>query len=104
MSGMILLESILERLKPNYPTGLSDDDLFEFYCVDNILINYDLDHIEVASGIVDGPRDAGIDGAYLFINRRLLTDDFKFDTIKQPVEIELFIFQAKNQDTFKESP
>jgi len=104
MSGLILLESILERLKPNYPAGLSDDDLFEFYCADNVLVNYDLDHSEIEAGIVDGPRDAGIDAAYVFINRRLLTDDFKFESVKQPVDIELFVFQAKNQDTFKEGP
>jgi len=104
MSGMILLESILERMKPNYPAGLSDDDLFEFYCADNILINYDLDHGEIEAGIVDGSRDAGIDGAYVFINRRPLTDDFKFEAVKQPVDIELFIIQAKNKDIFKESP
>jgi AIPR protein len=104
MSGLILLESILDKLKPNYPEGLSDDDLFEFYCADNILVNYDLDHSEIEAGIVDGPRDAGIDAVYVFINRRLLTDDFRFDNAKQPVDIELFVFQAKNQDTFKEGP
>jgi hypothetical protein len=42
MSVVILLESILDRLKPNYPAGFSDDDLFEFYCADNVLVNYDL--------------------------------------------------------------
>lgn len=104
MSGTILLDSILDRRRPNYPVGLSDDELFEFYCADNILVNYDLDHSEIESGILDGPRDAGIDAAYVFINRRLLTEDFKFDTVKQPVDIELFVLQAKNQDTFKEGP
>jgi hypothetical protein len=104
MGGVILLESILDRLKPNYPAGLSDDDLFEFYCADNVLVNYDLDHAEIEAGIVDGPRDAGIDAAYVFINRGLLTDDFRFDSVKQPVDIELFVFQAKDQDTFKEGP
>lgn len=63
-----------------------------------------LDHSEIEAGIVDGTRDAGIDAAYVFINRRLLTDDFKFESVKQPVDIELFVFQAKNQDTFKEGP
>jgi hypothetical protein len=104
MSGVILLESILDILKPNYPAGLSDDDLFEFYCADNVLVNYDPDHAEIEAGIVDGPRDAGIDAAYVFINRGLLTDDFRFDSVKQPVDIELFVFQAKDQDTFKEGP
>lgn len=101
---MILLNSIIAKAKSNYPAGLSEDDLFEFYCADNILINYDLDHTEIESGIVDGSRDAGVDAAYVFINTRLLTDDFDFNTVRQPVELELYIIQAKNQDSFKEGP
>jgi ribonuclease D len=103
MSAVILLDSILQKMKAKYPTNLSDDDLFEFYCTDNILINYDLDYTEIGNGIVDGPRDAGIDAAYVFINRQLLTEDIKLDTFKQPVDIELYIIQVKNQDSFKES-
>lgn len=99
---MILLNSVLTKAKEKYPVGLSDDKVFEFYCADNILINYDLDHVEIESGIIDGPRDAGIDAAYIFVNTQLLTDDFKFTAIRQPVEIELFLIQSKNQDSFKE--
>ncbi len=103
MSASILLESILSQQKANYP-GLSDDDFFEVYCADNILLNYDLSADEINEGIVDGPRDAGIDSAYVFVNRLLVTEDFVFDAIKQPVEIELVIITSKNQDTFKEGP
>jgi hypothetical protein len=104
MSSVILLEGILQKLKAKYPASMNDDKLFEFYCVDNLLINYDLDHAEIESGIVDGPRDAGVDAAYVFVNRTLVTDDFNFESVKQPVEIELVIIQAKNQETFKEVP
>jgi hypothetical protein len=99
---MILLNSVLTKARENYPAGLSNDKLFEFYCADNILINYDLDHAEIESGIIDGPRDAGIDAAYVFVNTQLLTDDFNFSTIRQPVELELCLIQVKNQDSFKE--
>ena len=71
----ILLNSVLTKAKGNYPASLSDDEVFEFYCADNILINYDLDHAEIESGVIDGPRDAGIDAAYIFVNTQLLTDD-----------------------------
>lgn len=104
MSSLILLESILTKLKGSYPAGLSDDDLFEFYCSDNLLNNYDLDNSEIEDGIVDGSGDAGVDSAYVFVNRRLVTDDSDLDAVKQPVEIELFVIQSKNQDTFKEGP
>lgn len=104
MSGILLLDSILDRFKTSYPYGLSDDKLFEFYCADNLLTNYDLDNDEIESGIIDGPRDAGIDAAYLLINRRLFTEDFKFSDVKGSVDIELFLIQSKNQDSFKEGP
>ena len=104
MSATILLDSIIAKEKPQYPAGLSDDQVFEFYCADNILVNYDLDDDEIHSGIIDGPRDAGVDAAYVFINSALLTDDFDFGSLRQPVELELYIIQAKNQDNFKEAP
>lgn len=104
MSSIILLNAILDKLKAEYPAGIPDDDLFELYCSDNILINFDLDHSEIEVGIVDGTKDAGIDAAYVFINRQLLTDDFNFAAVKQPVDIELYVIQAKNQDSFKEGP
>jgi hypothetical protein len=43
MSATILLDSMIEKEKPQYPAGLSSDKLFEFYCADNVLANYDLD-------------------------------------------------------------
>lgn len=103
MSVTILLESILKQQKAQYPT-LSDDNFFEVYCADNILLNYDLSNDEIEEGIVDGSGDAGVDAAYVFVNRQLLTEDFEFSGIKQPVNLELFIIQSKNQDSFKEGP
>jgi hypothetical protein len=103
MSAEILLDSILTQQKASYPP-MKDDDFFEIYCADNILLNYDLSTDEISAGTVDGPRDAGIDSAYVLINRQLLTEDFQFDNIKQPVDIELVLIQSKNQDTFKEGP
>jgi hypothetical protein len=102
--SMILLDSILQKEKPKYPAGLSDDDLFEYYCADNILVNYDLDANEIESGLIDGPRDAGVDAAYVFINTRWVAEDFSYDGIREPVELELYLIQCKNQDSFKEGP
>lgn len=100
----ILLNSILQKEKPKYPAGLSDDELFEHYCADNILVNYDLDANEIESGLIDGPRDAGVDAAYVFVNTRWVAEDFGYDAIREPVELELYLIQSKNQDSFKESP
>lgn len=102
MASIILLESIIQKEKAQYPAGLSKDDLFEFYCADNLLVNYDLDNAEIQAGIVDGPRDAGIDAAYVFVSGQLVTEDFDFGAVRQPVELELVLIQAKNEESFKE--
>ncbi len=104
MSGKILLNSILKQQKEKLYPSLSFDRFFEVYCADNILLNYDLNIDEIESGIVDGPKDGGIDASYVFVNGLLLTEDFEFYTIKQAKEIDLFVIQSKNQDTFKEGP
>jgi hypothetical protein len=78
--------------------------LFEFYCVDTVLSNYDLSHEEILAGIVDGSKDGGIDAAYIFINRKLYTEDLVFSSLRQPIDLELHIIQAKNEDTLKEGP
>lgn len=104
MSSIILLESIIRNVKDQYPSDIVDDDLFEIYCADNILVNYDLDSSEIESGIIDGPRDAGIDAAYVFVNAQLLTEDFEFQNVRPQGELELFLLQVKNQESFKEAP
>lgn len=102
--SIILLESILQKEKQKYPADLSDDDLFEYYCADNILVNYDLNIDEIECGLIDGPRDAGVDAGYVFVNARWVAEDFSYDTIREPVELELYLIQSKNQDSFKENP
>jgi len=101
--SLTLLNPILAALKPQYPT-LSDDEIFEVYCANNILVNYDLDDDQIQDGIIDGSRDAGIDAAYVIVNRAILTDDFPFASIKHQVEIELYLIQSKNTEGFKEGP
>ncbi|MBU3592912.1 AIPR family protein [Polynucleobacter sp. 71A-WALBACH] len=100
----ILLDSILQKEKQKYPADLSDDVLFEYYSADNILVNYDLNSDEIECGLIDGSRDAGVDAGYIFVNTNLVAEDFKFSSIREPVELELYLIQSKNQDSFKEGP
>jgi hypothetical protein len=103
MSSVILLDSIIAKMSDQYPAGLDDDQKFEFYCAENILVNYDLDNDEIKAGILDGPRDAGVDSAYVFVNGQLLVEDFDFSSVRSPAELELVLIQSKNQESFKEA-
>ena len=104
MSTTVLLEQAVKAQKAKYPSGLSEDDAFELFCATNILKNYELSYDEVSDGIVDGPKDGGIDAAYVFVNGQIVEEDTDLSGFKKPVDIEIVIIQSKNQDTFKEAP
>ena len=104
MSDLALVNGLLKDAATKYPSGLNDDQVFEFFCADNLLTNYDVSHAEIQAGIVDGSGDGGIDAIYLFVNRRLVTSDFSFKAVSEPVDIELIVIQPKNTEGFAETP
>lgn len=104
MSDLTLVNGLLKDAATKYPSGLNEDQVFEFFCADNLLTNYDVSHAEIQAGIVDGSGDGGIDAVYLFVNRRLVTSDFSFKSVSDPVDIELIVIQAKNTEGFAETP
>jgi AIPR protein len=99
----ILLDNLLLQQNAEQAPHLKPDDFFEFFCADQILKDYDLSPDEVEEGIVDGGGDGGIDSVYLFVNGRLLREDYDVDGIKKDVSIELIFVQSKNTDGFAES-
>lgn len=103
MSTNILLKQSIDAEKENYPSGLSDGDVFEIFCSDNILKNFDLSFDQVTNGIIDGAHDGGIDGAYVFVNKQLIEEDTDLSAFKSPVDIEVIIIQSKHQESFKEA-
>jgi hypothetical protein len=97
------VEAAIDAEKENYPSALTDGDVFEIFCSDNILKNFDLSFDQVSKGIVDGPHDGGIDGAYVFVNKQLIEEDTDLSAFKSPVDIEVIVIQSKHQDSFKEA-
>ena len=103
MSDKILLESILDTKQAEYPDGLDKGEVFEIFVADTILKNYGLSYTELEEGVVDGSKDGGIDGVYLFVNGVLVTEDFDFSSYKDSVVIEVYVFQSKRKDAFEEA-
>ena len=103
MSYPTLLNSVLRKSRCSAYPDLTDDDFFEIFCADIVLVDFDLNNEEIESGIIDGSQDGGIDAAYLFINRRIWSDDFEYSNLRNPIDIELILIQSKNQHSFKET-
>jgi len=71
------VEAAIDAEKENYPSALTDGDVFEIFCSDNILKNFDLSFDQVSKGIVDGPHDGALT-VHMFLlisslSRRTLT-------------------------------
>ena len=107
----LLLNSVIEEFRTTEYPDETADEVFEKFAAVQILKPKDITPEELSSGIVDGPRDGGIDGFYIFLNGMLLdldspeldsaSDAFRL-TGKFP-SLEIIMFQAKNSSGFQES-
>ena len=100
----ILLEQILEQKKSDIAPDASDSDFFELFAASEILKDYSLSYDELASGLVGGGNDGGVDGLWVFVNGELVREDSSLDNLRSNVEIELVLIQAKRSGGFQEEP
>lgn len=99
-NDVILLDGIIEqRLSESRPSSRLDE-VFEIFCLEEILKNYDLSEEELEFGWVDGRDDGGFDGVYVFINGHLLEDAEDFVWPKSHAEIDVWLVTCKHHDTF----
>jgi hypothetical protein len=67
-NDILLLNSILQKNKPQYGLRADDGEYFELFSIDLVLRNYELSLEQLEDGWVDGGNDGGIDGFYVFID------------------------------------
>ncbi len=100
----ILLDGIIDlRVEEGVPSKQADE-VFEFFCFEQILKNYDLSSEEIAFGSIDGRDDGGIDGFFLFVNGQLLRDTKDFVWPKSNAHISVCVFTCKHHSTFTQAP
>lgn len=104
--SVAILQQLLEQSRKNDYPDLKPDKFFEIFAAQQILKRqrFNLDPPEIESGIVGGDGDGGVDGFYLFVNRKYVREDTPSDLFKdQQLTLELNIIQAKNKTSFEES-
>ncbi len=100
----ILLDGIIDdRVEMRLPSSHCDE-AFEYLAFEQILKDADLSREEIDNGTVDGRNDGGIDGFFILINGRYLSDPENFVWPRTGSQIELWIITCKHHDTFKQSP
>jgi hypothetical protein len=98
----ILIESILEQQLVASP-GASVGDLFEQFVLEQVLKHLDLSRDELDSGWTDGTHDGGIDGFYVLVNGRLVTDPSDFAWPKSGAELQVYLITCKHHTTFQQA-
>lgn len=99
----ILIDSLLEQRLAESP-GESIGDLFEQFVLEQVLKHFDLSREEIEFGWTDGSHDGGIDGFYVLVNGRMLTDASDFIWPRSGAEIQVYLITCKHHATFQQAP
>lgn len=103
-NDIVLLDSVLGKEGRKYGSNLDKSEMFEFFCFDQILKDYDLSFEEIEQGWVDGKDDGGIDGAFIFIDEVFVSSKIDPKNVRKEPKIELWIITCKYKDSFKLEP
>ena len=104
--SQFLLKTVIEQSRLTHYPAISPDKYFEIFSAEQVLKSrrFSPDPTEIESGIVGGDGDGGVDGFYLFVNRKFIREDTDTTVFKdQQLNIELVIVQAKHKASFEES-
>jgi hypothetical protein len=99
----ILIDSLLQQLQVQSP-DIQIGEHFEQFVLEQVLKNFDLSSEEINFGWTDGSLDGGIDGFYVLINGRLLTDPTDFSWPRTGAEIQVYLITCKHHATFQQAP
>ncbi|WP_233862957.1 AIPR family protein [Paraburkholderia adhaesiva] len=98
----LLIDGIIDdRVSQKLPSE-KRDEAFEYFCIEEILKDWDLSQDELKSGWIDGRGDGGIDAFYVFVNGHPLLDAEQFMWPKAGAELVVSLITCKHHDSFKQ--
>ncbi|WP_441291911.1 AIPR family protein [Sorangium sp. KYC3313] len=103
-NDIVLLDALVAKSKDRLGTTLSDDELFELFCLEQGLKRYALTYEDLRTGWVDGGRDGGIDGFFTLVDDNLATIDEIPDAHKHHPTIEIVVCTVKHRSSFQQAP
>lgn len=106
INDKILLEHIISDEAKKYTPGIKINDFFEYFCIQKIFQDRNLDDENIESAITDGGDDGGIDSILVFCNDELIENENILDENEKKKfnSIEIFLIQSKYKKSFEEKP
>jgi hypothetical protein len=102
-NDLILLNQLLDQRLSEIGQGLAEGEYFDIFSAEQVLKDDDLSYEELASGIIDGGGDGGIDSLYFFVNGVAFDEDIDIASLKKNVSIRLVLIQSKISAGFSET-
>lgn len=101
-----VLDQRVEGTKREIAPLMLDDEFFELFCAQSLLLNARLEEEEINFGLIGGGGDAGIDSIYVLLNGRLIrspedAEKEKSSSKKANAEISVILIQASREEGFK---
>src|SRR5579863_7389643 len=100
----VVLDQRVQGTKKEIAPQMPDDEFFELFCAQSLLLNERLEEQEIKFGLIGGDdkqgggSDGGIDAIYVLVNGRLVRSpedaEKEKSTYKQNVEISVVLIQA----------
>ncbi|TWU10292.1 AIPR protein [Novipirellula galeiformis] len=103
-NDVVLLDSLVEKAKPQFGEGLEDSELFELFAFDQVLKDYDPSFEDLESGWTDGGNDGGLDGFFVFVDDRIATGDSSDLAAKRGPRIHVHVLSVRRAAKFEQQP
>lgn len=103
-NDVVLLDSLVDKAKLRLGQGYDDSEVFELFCFEQLLKDYDPSYEEIESGWTDGTNDGGIDGFFVFVDGRLATEDVVGSAPRKNPKVQLLLFTVRHGDSFQQEP
>lgn len=103
-NARVLIENMVSDEKDKRAPKMDIHKFFEFFVATQIMKDFGLNDDEILSGIPESnnERDGGIDGIYLFLNRKFVTSSAEPDFSNPITDLSLILTQCKYTDKVPE--
>lgn len=107
-NDVVLLDSLVEKARLRLGENRDEPEVFELFCFEQLLKDYDLSYDELEDGWTDGTNDGGVDGFFVFVDGKLATEDVLKDVIasasRQGPHVGVVVFTVRRSDSFRQQP
>ncbi|MDX6531180.1 MAG: hypothetical protein QOH41_3470 [Blastocatellia bacterium] len=107
-NDVVLLDSLVDKARDRLGKNRDESEIFELFCFDQLLKDYDLSYDELEEGWTDGTDDGGVDGFFIFVDGKLVTEDVVADlagsAARLAPEVQVVVFTIRRSDSFKQQP